>query len=125
VRIIIECASTYHPDPNSTAGPMVLNTFIPPIRPAAAVNGTEEAGQSLSQTTPLPRNRSTGAGVDGDGDGDGDAKRPPLLVAVVVAPDGESQTVADASVAAGRLASVGRRLQARWVEEECQEADGS
>lgn len=118
VRIIVECA----PRPRKSeqdavgggdgerGGPVVLNTYIPPLpqqQPAAAeqVNGVvAEAGGTAGD--PL-----------GDEADDG-SRRPPLLVAVVVAPDGETQTVAEARLAASRLARVGRRLQATWAEEE-------
>jgi hypothetical protein len=88
---------------------MVLNTYIPPLPqplPAALVNGANER-----QTGELPR----AAGLP---DGDDGSRQPPLLVAVVVTPDGESQTVADARLAASRLARVGRRLQLTWAKEE-------
>lgn len=90
---------------------MVLNTYIPPLpQPAASqVNGAESSRAAKSQLV---------GGYEATEDADDGSRRPPLLVAVVVAPDGESQTVADARLAASRLARVGRRLQATWAEEE-------
>jgi hypothetical protein len=99
---------------------MVLNTFIPPLQPPPGAS--REVRVNGAESSPAPKSyagTSPGAGLEGAADTDGDGStRPPLLVAVVVAPDGESQTVADARVAAARLARVGRRLQARWAEEE-------
>ncbi|KAB5539545.1 hypothetical protein GE09DRAFT_1139312 [Coniochaeta sp. 2T2.1] len=143
VRIMVECVPTYPRTVSSssaggggstvggatTKGPVVLNTYIPPLplpQPAAAAvaqaNGTEGIESRLQRTGISQQGTSPGAaGIDTgeDVDGDGDASnRPPLLVAVVVAPDGESQTVADARLAASRLARVGRRLQAQWAEED-------
>ncbi|KAB5554988.1 hypothetical protein GE09DRAFT_1123143 [Coniochaeta sp. 2T2.1] len=142
VRIMVECVPTYPGAVSSssasgggdgigggtiTKGPMVLNTYIPPLpQPAAAAvaqaNGTEAIenqmrGASISQQGTSPGAAGVDMGEDADGDGAG-SNRPPLLVAVVVAPDGESQTVADARLAASRLARVGRRLQAQWAEED-------
>ncbi|OIW28531.1 hypothetical protein CONLIGDRAFT_681485 [Coniochaeta ligniaria NRRL 30616] len=143
VRIMVECVSTYNNSTNTSqsqpqngtgssssstaSGPMVLNTFIPPLQPPppppassrdarGAPNGAESSSRTTTTVKSYPGTSPGGAGLEADG-GDG-SKRPPLLVAVVVTPDGESQTVADARVAAARLARVGRRLQARWAEEE-------
>ncbi|KAH8911047.1 hypothetical protein BR93DRAFT_956039 [Coniochaeta sp. PMI_546] len=132
VRIMVECVSTYNSQSHNgdgsssnssssstTAGPVVLNTFIPPSQPPSASREAHVNGAESSRTPKSYAGTSPGAGIGGPADTDGDgSKRPPLLVAVVVAPDGESQTIADARVAAARLARVGRRLQARWAEED-------
>ncbi|RKU46621.1 hypothetical protein DL546_007194 [Coniochaeta pulveracea] len=93
-RIIVELAAEPSPQPNPS--PVVINSFISPAARQEAAKG--DGGEPVGE------------------DGADETNGPPLLVGIVIAPDGEGN-VKEARRAAGRLERVGKELQAFWVDE--------
>jgi hypothetical protein len=99
---MVELSSSSSRQPNPS--PVVINSFI---SPAVRQEGAD--------------------GDEGEGIGEDEADEmsgPPLLVGIVVAPDGEG-SAKEARRAAGRLERVGREVQAFWVDEGQNGAGGS
>lgn len=99
---MVELSSFPSPQPNPD--PVVINSFISP--PARQEGPNPDEGERI-----------------GEDEAD-ETNGPPLLVGIVIAPDGEGN-VKEARRAAGRLERLGKELQAFWLEEGQNGAAGS
>ncbi|KAK3373576.1 hypothetical protein B0T24DRAFT_678989 [Lasiosphaeria ovina] len=96
VRIVIETA-----DASGRSGAVVVNSFIESAIPSSSPSTIPSPPGPAAPLFEISNDNQT---------------KPPMLVAVVVAPDAEH--TAEAQQAASKLELIGRHLQLAWIEEQ-------